>query len=101
MSTVQLVARAVLAATFLIAGAAKLVDPGRSESLAAFGMPRRFAVPGGIALPLAELAVAGALLPRSSAWWSAWAALALLLAFVAGISFNLARGRTPDCHCFG
>jgi hypothetical protein len=21
--------------------------------------------------------------------------------FVAGISFNLARGRKPDCHCFG
>ena len=25
----------------------------------------------------------------------------LLLLFVAGISVNLARGRTPDCHCFG
>lgn len=25
----------------------------------------------------------------------------LLLFFVAGISYNLARGRTPDCHCFG
>jgi peroxiredoxin len=25
----------------------------------------------------------------------------LLLLFVAGISYNLAQGRTPDCHCFG
>jgi methylamine dehydrogenase accessory protein MauD len=25
----------------------------------------------------------------------------LLLLFVGGISYNLARGRTPDCHCFG
>ena len=25
----------------------------------------------------------------------------LLLAFMAGIGYNLARGRTPDCHCFG
>jgi peroxiredoxin len=25
----------------------------------------------------------------------------LLLLFVVGISYNLARGRTPDCHCFG
>src|ERR671933_307156 len=25
----------------------------------------------------------------------------LLLVFVAGIGYNLARGRTPDCHCFG
>jgi peroxiredoxin len=24
-----------------------------------------------------------------------------LLLFVAGIGYNLARGRTPDCHCFG
>jgi peroxiredoxin len=29
------------------------------------------------------------------------AALALLLIFVAGIGYNLAQGRTPDCHCFG
>jgi Methylamine utilisation protein MauE len=28
-------------------------------------------------------------------------ALALLLAFVAGIGLNLARRRKPDCHCFG
>jgi peroxiredoxin len=27
--------------------------------------------------------------------------LALLSVFVVGISINLARGRTPDCHCFG
>jgi peroxiredoxin len=52
-------------------------------------------------LPLAELAVAVALIPTLSAWWGAVGALALLLLFVAGISYNLARGRTPDCHCFG
>jgi peroxiredoxin len=28
-------------------------------------------------------------------------ALALLLLFIAGIGINLARGRQPDCHCFG
>jgi len=28
-------------------------------------------------------------------------ALALLLTFIAGIGYNLSRGRTPDCHCFG
>ena len=33
--------------------------------------------------------------------WGALGALVLLLLFVAGISVNLARGRTPDCHCFG
>jgi hypothetical protein len=45
--------------------------------------------------------VAAALLVPASAWWSALAAIALLLAFVAAISASLARGRAPDCHCFG
>jgi peroxiredoxin len=35
------------------------------------------------------------------AWWGAAGSLALLLVFIFGISLNLARGRTPDCHCFG
>ncbi len=51
--------------------------------------------------PLAELAAAVALVPRASAWWGALGALALLLLFVAGIGANLARGKRPDCHCFG
>jgi peroxiredoxin len=101
MSTVALVARLVLAVAFLIAGAAKLVDPLRSDSLAGFGVPRRMARPAGSILPLMELAAGGALLPRTSAWGGAWAAATLLVVFIAGISFNLARGRAPDCHCFG
>src|SRR5206468_12889863 len=36
-----------------------------------------------------------------SAWWGATAALAMLTIFIAAIVMNLARGRTPDCHCFG
>ena len=30
-----------------------------------------------------------------------WVALALRLAFSSAIALNLARGRRPDCHCFG
>jgi hypothetical protein len=47
------------------------------------------------------LVVAATLLPASTAWWGALGALALLSVFVAGIGINLARGRTPECHCFG
>src|SRR5947209_3147178 len=101
MSSVALIARLVLAAALAVAGAAKLVDPERSESLVRFGLPRRLALPVGTLLPVVELAIAGALLPRTSAWWGAWAAFALLVAFSVGISLNLARGRAPDCHCFG
>jgi thiol-disulfide isomerase/thioredoxin len=45
--------------------------------------------------------IALALLPAMTAWASAIAALALLLLFIGGITVNLARGRTPNCHCFG
>jgi peroxiredoxin len=55
----------------------------------------------GLLLPLAELAVALALVPPLTAWWGALGALALLLLFVVGIGYNLARGQHPDCHCFG
>ena len=86
---------------FLIAGVAKLADSDRSEYLISFGVGRWLAVSGGVALPIAELGLAGLLLPRSTAWWGAWGALGLLGAFIAVIALNLARGRTPDCHCFG
>jgi len=33
--------------------------------------------------------------------WGALGALALLVLFIAGISYNLALGRRPNCHCFG
>src|SRR5436309_3697763 len=94
--------RIVLAAVFLVAGLAKLADlTGSQRALRDFGVPIRLAAPLGLLLPLAELVVAIALLPSAWAWWGAVGALALLLVFVAGISANLARGRTPDCHCFG
>jgi peroxiredoxin len=100
--TALLVARLALALVFVVAGLAKLVDrSGSRQAVADFGVPAALAVPLGLLLPLAELAVAAALLPAVSAWWAAVGALALLLAFVAGIAVNLARGRKPDCHCFG
>src|SRR5205807_3129645 len=50
---------------------------------------------------VAEMGVALALLLPISAWWGGLGSLILLLLFVAGIGYNLARGRQPDCHCFG
>jgi peroxiredoxin len=97
-----LIARLLLAGIFLVAGVAKLADrAGSRQAIINFGVPGALASPLGILLPLAELAVAAALIPTSTAWWGALGTLALLLLFVAGISINLARGRKPDCHCFG
>jgi len=97
-----LAARLVLGAVFLVSGLAKLFDrSGTRQAMIGFGVPDRLSVPAGILLPLAELSTAILLIPLATAWWGGIAALILLLLFVAGISVNLARGRTPDCHCFG
>ena len=102
MGTALLIARLLLAIVFLVAGVAKLADrAGSRQGLVDFGVPKSLSAPLGILLPVAELAVAAALIPASTAWWGALGALALLLLFVAGIGFNLARGRKPDCRCFG
>ena len=102
MDVALLVARLLLAAVFTVAGLAKLVDrAGSRKAIVDFGLPQSLAAPLGTLLPLAELAVAFALLPVATAWWGALGAGVLLLLFIAGIGLNLARGRKPDCHCFG
>lgn len=102
MNIALLIARVLLAAVFLVAGVTKLADrKGSRQALIDFGVPTPLAAPGGLLLPLAELAVAGALIPVASAWWGAIGALALVLLFLLGIAYNLARGRSPNCHCFG
>jgi peroxiredoxin len=86
----------------LVAAVAKLADrPGSRRALENFGVPARLAAPFALVVPLAELVIAAALLPRATAAGAALAAAALLLVFTAAIALNLARGRSPDCHCFG
>src|SRR5436309_15394138 len=100
MAVLFLSARMLLAVVFVVAGLAKLADrAGARQALRDFGVPAALATPLGSLLPLAELAVAMALLPARSAWSGALGAIALLLLFIAGIGANLARGRKPDCHC--
>jgi peroxiredoxin len=97
-----LVVRLFLAAVFAVAGAAKLADRrGSREAALDFGVPRRFAGVAALGLPLAELGVAGALLPAGSAVWGLAGACALLVAFTGAIAISMARGQAPDCHCFG
>jgi peroxiredoxin len=102
MDVVLLLARLLLAMVFVVAGLAKLADrAGSQQALLDFGVPARIVAPLAVLLPLAELAVAVTLIPTASSWWGALGAVALLLLFVAAIGYSLARGRTPDCHCFG
>src|SRR5436190_2204396 len=102
MDTVVLVIRIVLAVVFATAGVGKLRDlQGSRKSLQEFGVGERLARPVGLLLPLAELAVAIALIFRPTAQWGALAALLLLLVFLAGIGNALRQGLAPDCNCFG
>ena len=102
MPVVLLVARLLLAAVFAVAALTKLADlAGSRQAMRNFGVPERLAVPLGTLLPIAELAIAITLRPRGLGPVDCSRALLLLLLFVAGIAYNLARGRTPDCHCFG
>ncbi len=102
MGLVLLAGRLLLAAVFAVAGLTKLADlPGSRRAVRDFGVSGRLAGPFGVLLPLVELGVAVALIPKASAWYGALAALVLLALFVVGIAANLARGRRPACHCFG
>src|SRR4051794_10712615 len=102
MDTALLIARLVLAGVFAVAGVAKLLDrEGSREGLEGFGVPKNIAAPGSIVLPVVEIAIAILLLPVATAWYAAIGALVLLLAFIAGIAYNMSKGRAPDCHCFG
>ena len=102
MDIMLLLTRLLLAVIFVISGLAKLVDrPGSRQAMLDFGVPAGLASPSALLLPLAELVVAGVLIPNMSAWWGALGALMLLLLFTAAVGYHLARGHTPSCHCFG
>jgi hypothetical protein len=102
MGLALLISRLALACVFLLAGVAKLADlAGSRQAALEFGVPERLAGVAGWLLPVCEVAVAVALVPTGSARFGAVGAAALLLGFLAAIGNALARGRSPDCHCFG
>jgi methylamine dehydrogenase accessory protein MauD len=97
-----LAARLLLAAVFAVAGVAKLADrDGSRRAVENFGVPVQLSRVVAVVLPVVELGVALALVSTSFAWWGALGALGLLVVFVVVIVVNLARGRHPNCQCFG
>jgi uncharacterized membrane protein YphA (DoxX/SURF4 family)/peroxiredoxin len=102
MNDALVIARLCLAAVFIVAGVAKLADrSGTREALANFDVPAGLIDPLVLLLPLAELAVATALVFPTTARWGALGAMVLLGLFVVGLTRVLLRGEAPDCHCFG
>jgi peroxiredoxin len=98
---IVLLARLVLAGVFVVSGMAKLADrQGVRRAVVEFGVPAGIAAPLGGLLVVSEFAAA-LLLVGPWPWVGGLAAAALLLGFSGAIALNLARGRKPDCHCFG
>jgi hypothetical protein len=87
---------------FAVAAVAKLADQaGTRRAIEAFGAAPRLAPAGALLLPIAELAIAAALLPAATAPWGGLAAVVLLLLFSAAVARSLRAGSAPDCNCFG
>ena len=102
IALVSLVCRLALAGVLTLSGITKLADrSGTRTALGAFGAPAKLAGPLAVVLPLVELTVAGLLVISATAIAGAVAAMILLAIFTAAIARTLARGETPDCHCFG
>src|SRR5207247_5919442 len=100
MGPALVVSRVVLAFVFGIAGAAKLADlEGSRRAVAGFGVPKRLAAVVGVVLPVAELAVAVALVPTASARFAALGAVLLLSIFLVAVASALVGGRARECHC--
>ena len=98
MAGLEAAAALVLGAVFAWAGTAKLA---RRQATAASFAALRVPAPRSMAVvvPLAELALAAALLAAPAL--GAWGAVVLLLAFTAVLARAVVRGVDAPCACFG
>ena len=102
MEVVLLLIRIFLFGVFALAGVGKLLDlEGSEKAIREFGVNEELAKPLAIFLPAAELLIALAFIPVSTAWLGAIGACLLLAVFIGGMIWQMAKGNAPDCHCFG
>ena len=94
--------RLFLVAIFALAGIGKLLDlDGSENAIKDFGVPDILAKPFSVLLPFAEIFVAILLLFVQTSWLGAIGGFLLLLTFIGGMLFQMAKGNAPNCHCFG
>lgn len=93
--------RLVLAGIFIYSGVIKLISPAAfAEIIAGFGLlPDALVLPAAVILPLAEL-VAGVGLVFAIRG-SLAAITAMLVLFIAVLSYGIHLGLDIDCGCFG
>jgi uncharacterized membrane protein YphA (DoxX/SURF4 family) len=102
MEFILLGLRLLLATVFILAAAGKFLDLAVfRRTLAEFGVPVQLVGSLGVVVPVVELITAVLLVPAAWAPRGAMLGLLLLATFTVAVATNLARGRTPDCRCFG
>jgi len=102
MEIILLLIRIILSGIFALAGVGKLLDLNGSEkAIKDFGVPDILAKPFSILLPFAEILIAILLLFVQTSWLGAIGGFLLLITFIGGMLFQMAKGNAPDCHCFG
>src|SRR5260221_7369055 len=102
MESILLLSRLFLAAIFGTAGITKLMDlKGAETAFRDFGVTESLVKPLSTTLLVAEMAIALLFLFLATSWVAAIAALVLLVWFTIGMGYQMAKGNSPDCHCFG
>lgn len=102
MELFLLIIRLALAAVFALAGVAKLMDiPGAEKAATDFGIPERLAKVYAVGLSVFEMLIAALLLLTLTSLFGAVLAAWLLIIFIAGMTYQVVNGNSPDCHCFG
>jgi thiol-disulfide isomerase/thioredoxin/uncharacterized membrane protein YphA (DoxX/SURF4 family) len=102
MDILLLLLRLGLAGVMALAGFAKLADlEGSKKAFEGFGVTGELAKVGPILLSILEIGIAAMLLFVGTSWYGAIGSLALLVLFIVQMAYQLAKGNTPDCHCFG
>ncbi len=102
MEVILLLIRLFLFGVFVLAGVTKLLDrPGSEKAVKDFGVPEDLAQPVAYGLPIVEIIVGLSFLFVGTSWLGSIAGLLLLLVFIGGMIYQMAKGNAPDCHCFG
>jgi uncharacterized membrane protein YphA (DoxX/SURF4 family) len=96
-------ARLVLGAVLVVAGALKIDDPETSrQAVAAYELlPKSLEQPVGWGLPFLEVAIGLLLIVGYGTRIAALVGGLLMLLFIAAVSSAWARGLAIDCGCFG
>jgi len=99
---IEVIARLVLAGTFVVAGVAKLRDrDGLRESTTGLGVPASLAPAVALGLPWLEIGLGLLLLSSSTAPSALVALVALLVVFTVALTRVVRRGEEVACRCFG